>query len=178
MLVINALTASAAVLIPVLPDYLAVGGLSLFLQTVERVKTRKLNPRLQVADLVLTMTAVQTAHDREYIPQLEALATARASRSWARCRAPRWCGTRRRPASPLRRLLHAIPPRPPTPRLPSASARPTARPAAPWSAPWWWPWTATRSPAAVALLCALSACSDVSGTATAPHRGRRRLLRL
>ncbi len=77
MLVINALTAADEVLIPVTPDYLAVGGLSLFLQTVERVKTRKLNPRLRIAGLILTMTAAQTSHDREYIPQLEALAAAR-----------------------------------------------------------------------------------------------------
>ncbi len=77
MLVINALTAADEVLIPVTPDYLAVGGLSLFLQTVERVKTRKLNPRLQIAGILLTMTAPHTSHDREYIPQLEALAAAR-----------------------------------------------------------------------------------------------------
>ncbi len=77
MLVINALTAADEVLIPVTPDYLAVGGLSLFLQTVERVKTRKLNPRLQIAGIFLTMTAPHTSHDREYIPQLEALAAAR-----------------------------------------------------------------------------------------------------
>jgi len=70
MLVINALTAADEVLIPVTPDYLAVGGLSLFLQTVERVKTRKLNPRLRIAGLILTMTAAQTSHDRAYIPQL------------------------------------------------------------------------------------------------------------
>jgi len=77
MLVINALTAADEVLIPVTPDYLAVGGLSLFLQTVERVKTRKLNPRLRIAGLILTMTAAQTSHDRAYIPQLAALAAVR-----------------------------------------------------------------------------------------------------
>lgn len=77
MLVINALTAADEVLIPVTPDYLAVGGLSLFLQTVERVKTRKLNPRLRIAGLILTMTAAQTSHDRAYIPQLAALAAGR-----------------------------------------------------------------------------------------------------
>ncbi len=77
LLVVNALTAADEVLIPMTPDYLAVGGLSLFLQTVNRIKTRKLNPRLQIAGLLLTMTVAQTAHDRAYIPQLEALAQAR-----------------------------------------------------------------------------------------------------
>jgi len=74
LLVINALTASHEVLIPVQPDYLAVGGLSLFMQTIDRVKTRKLNPHLRISGLVLTMTSYTTTHDRAYIPQLHGLA--------------------------------------------------------------------------------------------------------
>ncbi len=75
LLVINALTAAEEVVIPVQPDYLAVGGLSLFLQTIARVKNRKLNPDLHIAGLVLTMTAARTAHDRAYAPQLQEVAT-------------------------------------------------------------------------------------------------------
>jgi chromosome partitioning protein len=76
LLVINALTAAQEVVIPVQPDYLAVGGLSLFLQTIARVKSRKLNPGLRIAGLVLTMTDARTAHDRSYAPQLHEVAAA------------------------------------------------------------------------------------------------------
>ena len=77
LMVINALTTSAEVVIPVPPDYLGVGGLSLFLSTVDRVRARKLNPALHISGLVATMTRPRTTHDREYLPQLERQAQAR-----------------------------------------------------------------------------------------------------
>lgn len=77
LLVINALTAADAVVIPVPPDYLGVGGLSLFLRTVDRVRARRVNPHLRITGLVATLTRPRTTHDREYLPQLEAQARAR-----------------------------------------------------------------------------------------------------
>ncbi len=74
LLVLNALSAAQEVIIPVQPDYLAVGGLSLFLQTVARVRHPKLNPALRIRGLVLTMTASHTKHDESYIPQLHEVA--------------------------------------------------------------------------------------------------------
>ncbi len=77
LLVINALTAADAVVIPVPPDYLGVGGLSLFLRTVDRVRTRRVNPNLRITGLIATLTRPRTTHDREYMPQLERQAQAR-----------------------------------------------------------------------------------------------------
>ena len=77
LMVINALTASAEVVIPVPPDYLGVGGLSLFLRTIDRVRTRRVNPNLRITGLIATLTRPRTTHDREYMPQLERQAQAR-----------------------------------------------------------------------------------------------------
>jgi chromosome partitioning protein len=54
MLMINALTAANAVLIPMQCEFFALEGLSLVLRTIERVRA-SLNPTLEIQGVVLTM---------------------------------------------------------------------------------------------------------------------------
>ncbi len=54
LLTINALTAASDVLIPVQCEYYALEGLTLLMNTLERVR-KSLNPRLQVLGAILTM---------------------------------------------------------------------------------------------------------------------------
>jgi len=66
LLTINALTAADSVLIPVQADFLAMKGLALLLDTVIKVK-EKLNPRLEIAGILFTMTNLRTLHSKEVI---------------------------------------------------------------------------------------------------------------
>jgi chromosome partitioning protein len=66
LLTINALTAADSVLIPVQADFLAMKGLALLLDTVIKVK-EKLNPRLEIAGILFTMTSLRTLHSKEVI---------------------------------------------------------------------------------------------------------------
>jgi len=54
LLTVNALTASNSVLIPLQCEYYALEGLSLLLQTIQRIK-QGLNPGLQIIGILLTM---------------------------------------------------------------------------------------------------------------------------
>ena len=54
LLTINALTASTSVLIPIQCEYYALEGLGKLLNTVRLIQ-RHLNPRLQIAGVLLTM---------------------------------------------------------------------------------------------------------------------------
>ena len=65
-LTVNALAAADRVLVPVQAEYYALEGLAEILRSIELVKTR-LNPRLSVAGLLLTMVDGRTrlAHDVE-----------------------------------------------------------------------------------------------------------------
>ena len=54
LLTVNALTAADAVIIPMQCEYYALEGLARLLDTIERIR-RGLNPRLEVAGIVLTM---------------------------------------------------------------------------------------------------------------------------
>lgn len=75
LLTVNAFVAADQVLIPVQTEYYALEGLSLLVQTVERIR-ESLNPRLSVASLLLTMVdgrtrlSAEVAHEvREHFPQ-------------------------------------------------------------------------------------------------------------
>jgi chromosome partitioning protein len=64
LLAINALTAADRVVVPVQAEYLPMKGLRLLLQTVAKVRS-KLNPRLEVAGILLTLVEMRTLHSRE-----------------------------------------------------------------------------------------------------------------
>jgi chromosome partitioning protein len=64
LLAVNALTAADEVLVPVQAEYLPMKGLQLLLHTVAKVRS-KLNPRLKIAGILLTMTEMRTLHSQE-----------------------------------------------------------------------------------------------------------------
>jgi len=66
LLTINALSAADRVIIPLQADFLAMKGLALLLNTIIRVKD-KLNPPLEIAGILFTMTNSRTLHSREVI---------------------------------------------------------------------------------------------------------------
>ncbi len=65
LLTVNALTAAEAVLIPLVPEYLAARGLGLLIGSISRVRKAKLNPTLAIAGVILTMVDNRTSHGRE-----------------------------------------------------------------------------------------------------------------
>jgi chromosome partitioning protein len=71
LVVVNALAAADAVLIPLQADYLATRGVRLLLDTVDAVRAR-LNPTLCVAGIVLTLADARTAHTREVVERTRA----------------------------------------------------------------------------------------------------------
>jgi chromosome partitioning protein len=75
-LTVNALVAADRVIVPVQAEYLALEGLAQFLDTLALIQ-RELNPRLEVAGMLLTMYDARTrlAHDverelRQHFPSL------------------------------------------------------------------------------------------------------------
>jgi chromosome partitioning protein len=72
LLAINALTAAEEVLVPVQAEYLPMKGLRLLLQTVAKVRA-KLNPRLEVAGILLTMVEPRTLHSREVVEHVRSV---------------------------------------------------------------------------------------------------------
>ncbi len=66
LVVVNALTAADEVIIPLQADYLATKGVKLLLESIEAV-TEKLNPRLRITGIVLTLADQRTTHTREII---------------------------------------------------------------------------------------------------------------
>jgi len=64
LLTINALSAADKVIIPLQADFLAMKGLALLLSTVIRVKDR-INPALEIAGILFTMTNSRTLHCKE-----------------------------------------------------------------------------------------------------------------
>ena len=69
LLTINALTAATHVLIPVQTEFLALRGMSLLFQTIEKVKKR-LNRKLTVLGILPTLFNAQTTHAREVLEKL------------------------------------------------------------------------------------------------------------
>ncbi len=64
LLTINALTAAHQVLIPVEPEYPAAFGLGLLMQSLQRIRKTRLNPRMEIAGIILTMVDYRTSHGR------------------------------------------------------------------------------------------------------------------
>ncbi len=72
LLTVNALTAADEALIPVVPDYLAARGLGLLLTSIAHTRKIKLNPRLMVRGVILTMVDGRTTHSRETMERIHA----------------------------------------------------------------------------------------------------------
>jgi len=66
LLTVNALTAAHGVLIPLACEYFALRGVSLLLDTIDKVKQR-LNPTIQVDGIVPTMYDPRTLHSKEVL---------------------------------------------------------------------------------------------------------------
>ena len=69
LLTINGLTAANGVLVPLECEYFALRGMSLLMQTLERVRDR-LNPELQLEGIVATMYDGRTLHAREVLQRV------------------------------------------------------------------------------------------------------------
>src|SRR5881398_1370280 len=69
LLTINALAAASEVIIPMQPHFLALQGVGKLLETVQLVN-RRMNPKLKVAGIVLTMFDAQTKLSVEVVGEL------------------------------------------------------------------------------------------------------------
>ncbi len=67
LLVINALTAATGVIIPIQTEYLAARGASMIMSSIETVRTKKLNPTLQVDGIMLTMADTRTTLTKDIL---------------------------------------------------------------------------------------------------------------
>lgn len=70
LLTVNALTAAHGVIIPLEAEYFAMRGVALLVEQIERVIDR-LNPRLQIDAVLLTMVDTRTLHSREVIASVK-----------------------------------------------------------------------------------------------------------
>ena len=69
MLTINALAAADEVLIPMQAHYLSIKGLEQLIRTISNVK-RKINPKLEIAGILITMADMRTNYSKEIIDLL------------------------------------------------------------------------------------------------------------
>jgi chromosome partitioning protein len=72
LLTVNALCASTEVLVPLQCEYLAMRGIRLLLDSIEKVRTR-LNPDLQLGGILATMYATGTVHAREVLEEIRSV---------------------------------------------------------------------------------------------------------
>lgn len=70
LLMVNALTAAHGVIIPLEAEYFAMRGVALLVEQIERV-TDRLNPRLQIDGVLLTMVDTRTLHSREVMSSVK-----------------------------------------------------------------------------------------------------------
>lgn len=70
LLTLNALVACDALLIPLQTEYYALEGISQLLKTVELVK-RQLNPKLEIAKVILTMYDERTKLARQVVQEVQ-----------------------------------------------------------------------------------------------------------
>lgn len=66
LLTVNALTAAHGVIIPLEAEFFAMRGVALLREQIERIQDR-LNPRLQIDGVLLTMVDLRTLHSREVL---------------------------------------------------------------------------------------------------------------
>lgn len=69
MLTINALAAADDILVPMQPHFLSLKGLEQLIRTISNVK-RKINPRLEIAGILITMADMRTNYSRDIIDLL------------------------------------------------------------------------------------------------------------
>lgn len=69
LLTTNALAAATEVLIPIQSDYLAMRGASLLINTIKKVKS-KLNPKLEIAGILINMYDRRTLHAQEILEEI------------------------------------------------------------------------------------------------------------
>jgi chromosome partitioning protein len=69
LLTVNGLTAADGVIVPLECEYFALRGMSLLMQTLERVRNR-LNPELELEGIVATMFDGRTLHQREVLERV------------------------------------------------------------------------------------------------------------
>jgi chromosome partitioning protein len=69
LLTINGLTAADGVIVPLECEYFALRGMSLLMQTLERVRDR-LNPRLTLEGIIATMFDTRTLHTKEVLERV------------------------------------------------------------------------------------------------------------
>lgn len=70
LLTVNALTAAHGVMIPMEAEFFALRGVALLVETIEKVRDR-LNPRLKIDGILITMVDMRTLHAREVVDRLE-----------------------------------------------------------------------------------------------------------
>ena len=72
LLTINALTASNSVLIPLQCEYLALRGMRMLIEVIEKVQ-KKLNPGLKILGILGTMYNARTIHGKEVIGEIRSV---------------------------------------------------------------------------------------------------------
>jgi chromosome partitioning protein len=71
LLVINALTAANSVIIPVQTEYLAARGAYMILSTIETIRQKRLNPKLEIKGILLTMADTRTIMTQDVLSAIE-----------------------------------------------------------------------------------------------------------
>jgi chromosome partitioning protein len=71
LLVVNALTASDSVIIPIQTEYLPARGALMVLSTIETIRRKKLNQELEVEGILLTMADTRTIMTKEILAAVE-----------------------------------------------------------------------------------------------------------
>lgn len=72
LLTINALTAADGVIIPLQCEYLALRGMKVLIETIEKVKV-KLNPKLKLMGILGTMYNTRTLHAQEVLGEIRSV---------------------------------------------------------------------------------------------------------
>lgn len=72
LLTVNALTASNSVLIPLQCEYLALRGMRMLIEVIEKVQ-KKLNPSLKILGILGTMYNARTIHGKEVLGEIRSV---------------------------------------------------------------------------------------------------------